>query len=95
MVSRNENAYAIWPEYFDANFTRKKGRRVAKNFCIASPTIDKLIQTAKKLNIFIRAEECAYPSRWWAKSGRLLVQRKYKKTKTCRLIGEALREQYG
>ena len=32
----------IWPIYFDANKTRRNGRRVAKNLAVQSPKIDEV-----------------------------------------------------
>ncbi|HUJ84697.1 MAG TPA: signal recognition particle subunit SRP19/SEC65 family protein, partial [Candidatus Acidoferrales bacterium] len=41
----------IWPIYFDANKTRRNGRRVAKNLAVQSPKIDEVKIAVDRLGL--------------------------------------------
>jgi len=82
MVSREDNKYVIWPAYFDKNLTRSEGRRVPKNFAVENPSIDKIFQIAKELNLNpVLERDTRYPSRPWRKDGRILIDKVKKKEK--------------
>ncbi len=83
MVSKTDNLYVLWLEYFDAYNTRKNGRRVPKDLAIKNPKIEDLKNAAKTLGLNPILEiEKSYPKKWWRKNGRILVKKKYSKTKT-------------
>jgi len=82
MVSRGEEKYVIWPLYFDKNFTRLQGRKVAKKYAkekVSSEEIEKAAKTLK-LNPILE-KNCAHPARFWKKEGRVLIDKKGSKSK--------------
>jgi len=84
--------WVIWPVYFDANVSRKEGRKVSKELAIKNPSIDDIYKAAKKLGLNPVKEEKAYPKRWWRKEGRLLIDKKGKKMEIIKKIAEFLKE---
>lgn len=84
----------IWPAYFDAELSRKEGRKVARNMAVKNPSIDDVYKAAKRLMLNPIKEEKAYPSRWWRKEGRILVDKKYKKADIIRKIAEVIKGIY-
>ena len=82
MVSREDNKYVIWPAYFDKNLTRSEGRRIPKNLAVENPSVDKIFQIAKELNLNpVMERDARYPGRPWRKDGRILVDKVKKKGK--------------
>lgn len=92
MVSKSEGLAVIWLEYFDGNNKRKDGRRVPKHLAIKNPNIEDLKNAAKSLglNPIIEIDK-AYPKKWWRKSGRILVKKKYSKSKIIKQIAQKMK----
>jgi signal recognition particle subunit SRP19 len=66
----------VWPVYFDAQRTRKEGRRVPKALAVDSPKILELQQAAEKLGLQNEVNlEAHFPNTPWAKSGMLYVEK--------------------
>ncbi len=86
------NKWVIWPIYFDSGVGRKKGRKVPKGLAVKNPSIDEIYKAAKKLGLNPIKEEKAYPSRWWRKEGRVLIDKKDRKIEIIRKIGEIIKE---
>lgn len=84
--------WVIWPVYFDANVSRKEGRKVSKELAIKNPSIDDIYKAAKKLGLNPVKEEKAYPKRWWRKEGRLLIDKKGKKMEIIKKIAEIIKQ---
>ena len=81
----------IWPIYFDASKTRKKGRRVPKNMAVQSPKIDEVKQAVDKLGLKNEVRpETHFPKAPWAKTGMLLVEKKEPKEKIIQKIAKQL-----
>jgi len=81
----------IWPIYFDASKTRKKGRRVPKNMAVQSPKIDEVKQAVDKLGLENEIKpEAHFPKTPWAKTGMLLVEKKEPKEKIIQKIAKQL-----
>ena len=81
----------IWPIYFDASKTRKKGRRVPKNLAVQSPKIAELKEAVDKLGLKNEVNlEAHFPKMPWAKTGMLLVEKKEAKEKIIRKIAKQL-----
>ena len=92
MVSREDNKYVIWPAYFDKNLTRSGGRRVPENLAVENPSIDKIFQIAKELNLNpVLEKDARYPARPWRKDGRILVDKVKKKEKILLDIAKKLK----
>jgi signal recognition particle subunit SRP19 len=82
MVSRGEKKYVIWPIYFDKTVSRLDGRKVSKKIAIEKPSIENIAKTAKALGLNpIIEKSAAHPSRPYKKDGRVLVDKKDKKSK--------------
>lgn len=81
----------IWPVYFDASKTRKKGRRVSKSMAVQSPKIDELKLAADTLGLKNETKpEAHFPKNPWAKTGMLLVEKKEPKEKIIQKIAKQL-----
>jgi signal recognition particle subunit SRP19 len=81
----------IWPIYFDASKTRKKGRRVPKNLAVQSPKIQELKEAVDKLGLKNEVNlESHFPKTPWAKTGMLLVEKKEAKEKIIQKIAKQL-----
>jgi signal recognition particle subunit SRP19 len=81
----------IWPIYFDASKTRKKGRRVPKNLAVQSPKIAEVKEAADKLGLKNEVNlEAHFPKTHWAKTGMLLVEKKEAKQKIIQKIAKQL-----
>lgn len=91
MVSRGEEKYVVWPIYFDKSVSRLHGRRVSKKHAVDKPSIDAVAKAAKSLGLNPKVEKKAsYPSRFWKKEGRILVDKKDSKAKLLRQIANRL-----
>lgn len=89
-----EKAWVLWPEYFDSARTRAQGRKVPKGLAIPEPTLEALTLALKRQGLQFKLEpEKAYPGDWYAKRGRVLVERSQPKTLLILKTGEALRAQ--
>jgi len=84
--------WVLWPIYFDVDASRLEGRKVSKELAIKNPTVDEIFKAAKKLGLNPIKEEKAYPKRWWRKEGRVLVEKKGRKTEIIRKIAEYIKE---
>lgn len=74
---RKQDKAIIWPAYFDANKTRKEGRRVSKTVAVQSPKIVEIQEAAEKLGLKPQAIlDKGYPKTPWLKVGMLLVEKK-------------------
>ena len=81
----------IWPIYFDANKTRRNGRRVAKNLAVQSPKIDEVKIAVDKLGLKNEVRlEAHFPRIPWVKTGMLLVEKKEPKEKIIQKIAKQL-----
>ncbi len=88
---RKQEEIIIWPAYFDANKTRKRGRRVARNIAVPSPRILEIQEASQKLGL--RSELVAdkgYPKTPWYKPGMLLVEKKGSKEEVIERIARQL-----
>ncbi|MCD6480813.1 MAG: signal recognition particle protein Srp19 [Thermoplasmata archaeon] len=90
---RNRDKWVLWPIYFDADASRLEGRRVPKELAVKNPTVEDILQAAKKLGLAaVKEEKAAYPARWWRKEGRVLVGKKFSKTATIKQIAEIIKQ---
>ena len=81
----------IWPIYFDANKTRKEGRRVSKGLAVQSPKIIEVKEAVDKLGLRNELNtEAHFPKTPWAKTGMLLVEKKEAKEKIIQKIAKQL-----
>lgn len=91
MVSRGEEKYVIYPIYFDRNVPRCRGRKVSKKYAIEKPNIEEIFKVAKLLGLNpVMEKNRAHPSMPWKKEGRILVDKKDKKTRILKQIASHL-----
>ena len=73
---KRKDQLIIWPQYFDKNMPRNKGRKVPKKFAVDSPNLTDIINIATKLRLNFEIDyDSRYPSLWWKNSGRLLIKK--------------------
>ena len=81
----------IWPVYFDATKTRKRGRRVPKNLAVQGPKIDEIKLAVDRLGLKNEVRpEAHFPRLHWIKTGMLLVEKKEAKEKIIIKIAKQL-----
>ena len=91
MVSKNDDRYIIWPVYFDRSTPRKHGRRICHKYAVEKPDLETIFKAAKSLGLNPTIENnAAYPSKPWKKTGRVLVDKKEKKSKILLRIAKNL-----
>ena len=91
MVSRGEDKYVVWPIYFDKSVSRLSGRKVAKKHAVDKPNTENIMKAAKSLKLNpVLEKDIGYPSRYWKKEGRVLVDKKDSKSKILKQIANRL-----
>jgi signal recognition particle subunit SRP19 len=92
MVLPKGKYIVLWPEYFDSRLSRKDGRMVGKKDAVEEPTVDDLCRVLQELNIEFKVElEKAFPSSWWRRRGRVLVECNLKKSDLLKTVCKALK----
>ena len=93
MVSKDDKKYVIWPLYFDRNISRHMGRKVSLKQAVDKPLLENIMHAAKSLQLNPVVEKnSAHPSHHWKKNGRILIDKKEKKTILLKKIAEKLRQ---
>jgi signal recognition particle subunit SRP19 len=83
----------VYPEYFDVGLSRSEGRKVAKKYAIQSPKLEDITKAAKLAGLKpIVEEERSYPGKWHKRSGRIIVPKKFKKTKILQKMASKLKK---
>jgi signal recognition particle subunit SRP19 len=92
LARERDSRKIVWPSYFDVKLSRGEGRRIPKAFCVENPDLVMISNALKSLNIkFETQQEKAYPSKWWKKEGRVLVDTQMKKPKLLLAIGKKMK----
>lgn len=74
MPGRDEGVLVLWPHYFDAELTRREGRRVAKDLAVEKPRVQDVAKAARSVGVQVTLDEAAKPPRFWdQRKGRVLV----------------------
>ena len=82
MTYDEDNAWVIWPEYFDKKRSRAQGRKVSLSQAIAEPDLEDLEKAVSKLGLeYVLEPAKAHPSNWWERKGRIRVERTDSKSK--------------
>jgi len=94
MEDRNKT-WIIYPEYFDSRLSIRLGRKVSLKFSIENPTLEELIEAARRARLKIARIERDkhHPSNWIERKGRIIVLRPNNKPKRVILmeIGKNIR----
>jgi signal recognition particle subunit SRP19 len=64
----------IWPAYFDADRSRKQGRRVPRDLAIEEPEVDEIAQAVQQVGYDAVIERDKTYPREYEPRGRVLVQ---------------------
>ncbi|MBC7101457.1 signal recognition particle subunit SRP19/SEC65 family protein [Methanothermobacter tenebrarum] len=65
----------IWPAYLDSKKTKKEGRKIPRKHAVESPTLNEIRKAAERLKFKAKIEaDKAYPSSWWERSGRVIIE---------------------
>ena len=74
-MDHNPDRLCIYPGYFDAKLSRRKGRRVPKDASVIKPDLEKLVNAAKSLGVrkMKREDGVSHPKRPHMKEGRLWI----------------------
>jgi signal recognition particle subunit SRP19 len=89
MAIDEETAWVIWPEYFDARRSRSQGRRVRKKLAVFNPSTEIIAKALVGMGVEFRIEEDkSYPSNWYHRKGRVLVENSIPKTELIQMIAE-------
>lgn len=84
----------IYPAYFDANLTRKEGRRVPLSLAVPNPSLEQLFSTCKILGLNPELEpDKTYPRNISVK-GRIVIDKRGSKLKTLYLVASELKKTY-
>lgn len=82
----------VWPNYIDAQKSKKEGRKISRKDAIDSPTLGEIHTAAEKLGAHPVAErDKAYPRGWWGAKGRILIEKTKQKNKALREIAREIR----
>lgn len=82
----------LWLNYFDKRLSRREGRRVKKDIAVFEPTLEELINAAKKLG-YKEVESnpnARYPRRWYERSAYIMIEKLNKKEVVLKEIAAAL-----
>jgi len=91
MVSKRDGKLVLYPRFFDASKTRAEGRRVPADLAKPEPHAGDIAEAAKTLGLNpVLEKDAAHPLAWWEKSGRVLVDKKWKKEETLKRIAKRL-----
>ena len=91
MPKRKDNFIVLYPEYFTSKYSRAEGRRVSKKLAKPSPTVEDIEKAAKSLGLNpVVEKDKSYPRFWYKKRGRVLVEKKMKKSELLKKIGKGL-----
>ena len=91
-----KHRWVLWPSYIDSRLKRNEGRRVTKKEAIESPTVQMMSDALRRLGIEHEVDENAsYPSRWYRKEGRILVDNSMKKDEILKKVCGEIRKGAG
>ena len=69
----------VWLNYIDSELKTREGRRVPLNSCVRSPTIDELVEAARRLGLDPQPQVARYPRNTARASGFVAVKKKGQK----------------
>lgn len=84
----------IWVSTIDSSRSRVEGRKIARGLAIKDPTLLEMEKAAEHLGLSPEREEAEYPKEQGKEtrnSGRILVEKKYPKSRTLKLICDEIR----
>lgn len=65
----------VWPAYFDADKSRRDGRRVPRDLAVTDPMVDEIAKAVQQVGYDAVIErDVAYPRQPWEPTGRVRVR---------------------
>lgn len=91
-----QNMFIVWPIYFDASLSRSHGRKVPRTLALERPKLSDLCEAAERLGLnYKEVKDAKHPSRWWESMGYLILEKKFSKAETLRLLAKELKVKAG
>jgi len=91
-IRRDKTHYFVYPEYINANLTRKQGRRVPLADAIENPKLAEIRLAAQKLELdFHIREDAAYTRTWFDPKGLIFIEKKYPKLETIKILSKEIK----
>lgn len=85
--------YRVWLHYFDCSISRGFGRKVSRNLCVDKPSIDKVLDICRALNLKCQyIEGKKHPKHWFRYAGLISIEYSGRKSELVKLIAKSLRE---
>ncbi len=82
----------LWPEYFDSDLPRSRGRRVPRPLASPGVTVEDLTVALRRLGLRFEVVDAAYPRNWWERRGMVLVETDLAKTELIREVAQLIKE---
>ena len=82
----------IWLDYFNKTLSRKKGRKLPKDKCVFDPSLNELIESSNAAGLKPTEpdDKVRFPKRAYVRSGYIILEKKFSKTKILNKISEKL-----
>ena len=82
----------LYPAYFDSRLSRSRGRRVPRELAVKDPRPEEIAAAARSLGLEAYVEPGKYPRVWWVWNERIIVEKKYNKSKLIKIISKKILE---
>ena len=84
----------VWPQYLDKNLSLNEGRKVSKEIAVEEPKLQDIEKALKRLNLpySTQKRKVISLSKWYEKSGRILVESDKPKLELLKEISLKLQE---
>jgi len=90
---RREGKLVIWPEYFDADYSRSVGRRVPKTLASRNVKAEEVYEAALELGLSPDLKVgAAHPRHPWLRKGAVFVDKRDSKTSVVMDLARKIRE---
>lgn len=93
-MRKHDGRLIFWPAYFEKNYTRLQGRRIASNLAASDITIDVLEEAAQSSGFEYEVErDKRYPRNWIDKKGYIVVSNHegHKKKRVMLMLAKGVR----
>ncbi len=87
---KKREGYILWTVYFDSTKTWSQGRRVPRRLAVEKPSVEELVEAARRAGYQASIEEGKHPAWWFEDSGRVVVKADEKKSVVIRRVAEEL-----
>ncbi len=85
-----EDKYIIWPCYIDSSLSRNDGRKISKDKAVSKPSIEEIVNAAKKLGFDAIIEDKKYPRLWFEQTKRVVIPKGVKKREILYKLAEEI-----